>query len=51
MNEQSDLLFFIQFVFGIWAVFCFFAVPVYLYQIACNTKRMADSLRAIARGE
>ena len=51
MNAQSDLLVFLQFIAGVWAVFCFFAVPIYLYQIAKNTKRMADSLRAIARGE
>jgi len=51
MNEQSDLHFFIQLVFGIWAVFCFFAVPIWISQIAKNSKRMADSLQAIARGQ
>ena len=51
MNNQSDLFVFLQLIFGIWGVFCFFAVPIYLKIIADSTKRMADSLRAIAKNE
>ena len=51
MNDQSDLFVFLQLVFGIWGVFCFFAIPIYLKIIADNTKRMADSLRAIEKGD
>jgi cyanate permease len=49
MNEQSDLLFFIQLVFGIWAVFCFFAVPIWISQIAKNTKRIAENTHSPRR--
>lgn len=45
MNNQSDLFVFLQLVFGIWGVFCFFAVPIYLSQIAKNTKRIAEMMR------
>lgn len=45
MNNQSDLFVFLQLIFGIWGVFCFFAVPIYLAQIAKNTKRIAEMMR------
>jgi len=51
MNNQSDLFIFIQLLLGLYVAFCFFAIPIWICRIAKNTKRMSDSLRAIARGE
>lgn len=45
MNPESDLAVFLQLVFGIWAIFFFFAVPIYFSQIAKNTKRIAEMMR------
>lgn len=44
MNDQSDLALFIQFALGIWIFFSIFAIPIYLGQIAKNTKRIADRM-------
>ena len=42
MNNQSDFFVFLQLVFGIWGVFCFFAVPIWISSIAKDVKRIAE---------
>jgi hypothetical protein len=49
LQPQSDTAVILTIFIGLWTIYFFLSVPIYLARIAKNTKRIADNTERLKR--